>query len=674
MVWLTLLETLGLLVLFLFASVFLFYVPGFSLASRIARKLRNDEKVVLSYGIGLVLFLLAGIVLGLAGVRFLLVPVLIGANLLVLKRFGKKLIAPLPALARQKKLIGLLLAGVLVQGFINFPSGFRYPSGDYYWSAQGHDGLWHVAVIEALQQKFPPDNLMFAGKTLYNYHYFGDIIMAETGRILPVFSNFDLYFRLFSFLLSALMGLAAYSFLTTWSGKKSVGVWGIFFTYFAGSLGWIVELAKGRHPFGGEATFWLSQTNSIIGNPPHAFCYFFLPVFFLALHYYLKKKSTESLAAAFLLGGFLVGFKVSAGAVLLCGLTAAIGFDWLFHRKLDLLPLTGLIGLSSLVIFRLIAHEGESFLMFHPWWFIRTTIVDPNRVGWMDLELRRQFYLDRGGWRSYVRIAQFEGLALIIFLFGNLGTRAIGFLHLSRDFLTKRVLRKPLEATLFFTMLAGFTIPLLFLQRGVVYNLIQFAQYFLLIFTFWAAVSTDAVFRSIRKKSSKVVFLIILVAVSVPTVIGNLVEFYGKNPLVVVSPAEIEALNFIKTNYPPSRIILTRPFNPYSHGLYDHQPWPIYAWVSTGYVSAYTGRPTYLADEGQMVIMDLKPENRLAAAARFFNPATAAEEKRLLLERENISLVYLHRDEVPEGFDQQANNFGLKNVFENDDAAVYEYQ
>jgi len=214
------LRVLLLLPVFLLLSIFVFYIPGYLFINRARLKLRDDEQVTLSLGLGLVIFLIIAILAALLGARILSPLILLLINLYAFSRYKTKILSPFLGLFKQKALMALLLLGTLVEGFINFPSSFPFKDGHLYWSAQGHDGLWHISVIETMKRVFPAPNPLYAGKMLYNYHYFIDVIMAEFGRIFYFFSSLDLYYRYFAFLISFLMGLAVCSFLTPWIKNK----------------------------------------------------------------------------------------------------------------------------------------------------------------------------------------------------------------------------------------------------------------------------------------------------------------------------------------------------------------------------------------------------------------------------------------------------------------------
>jgi len=362
---------------------------------------------------------------------------------------------------------------------------------------------------------------------------------------------------------------------------------------------------------------------------------------------------------------------------------------------------TILIILSNLFLFKIITKNGESFLQFLPWWFVRTAIVDPSRTNWIDIELRRQFYVAQGGIRGNLRVIEYELIAFCVYLFGNLGMRFVGFGEIIKSIFTKSLFNEPIRIMLLASMLSGFVITLLFVQRGVTYNLIQFMQYFLLIFGFWGAISLSNLLQKIKARIIRVGLVMLFVLLSVPTVIGNLKEFYGPgtNPLAIVTNNEIEALNFVIKTIPEGDVILSQPLIPYQNKIYDRQPWPIMAWVSTGYVSAYTGKQTYLADDGQLAILGLNIDARKLQVYTFFNINPSSEEEKWMLlntkvsdnikvnyknrdnllpeyrltflRNENIRYLYLRKDALGVRGQQNIIDLGLLKIFENEEIVIY---
>ncbi len=669
---LLIITTLAYFTVFALLSVLVFYTLGFTVISFRAKSLSKPEIIALSLAVGLVLFVLLAVIFGLLHIRIFTLPVILGLDLYLIVKFKTKLFSPWAVFLKEKILLLMILLGIFIQGMINFPSGFLYSGGLYFWSSQGHDGLWHVALIEEIKKSFPPQNPIFSGEALVNYHYLIDVAMGEFARIFPFFSSLDLYFRFFPVMLSIMIGLSVFAFVNRWQEKKGIAFLAMFFTYFVGSFGYVVNYIKGQSVLGGETVFWAAQGNTILGNPPHASSYALVPAFLLAFYIFTKSRDKYWFMTSFILVSVLAGFKVSGGLVILVGLGFAALIDLVFNRKWSILALTGVLGLSNFLTFKTMTAGAGSFLMFLPWWFIRTMVVAGNRLDWIDLENQRQHYLEKGTWHAYLRVVQVESIAFAIFLFGNLGMRFVGFFEIIRKFLKggRKTIKDPFEVALFITMLTGFIMPVLFVQKGIIYNNIQFMQYFLLIFGFYGAVTVYNLLMFFKTKAARVVIMAVLMIFSVPTVIGNLAEFYGPgtNPLSKVTNAQLEALKFLKDNSSPDDIVLNQPYNKYFKDKFKFQPKPIYAWYSTAFIPALTGRRTYLSSEEQALITGYPTEERIKKMKSFFMQEDILSDKQFL-ESESIKFVYISKDEIEQPFDPF--KVDLNKFFENEEVIIY---
>lgn len=655
------------LLFFIIISFFTFYVVGFAILSINKKGLEDWEVIPLSLALGLVIFVISASIFGLLNLRFLTLPLILLINIYVLVKYKFKVINYWKIFLKDKILSLLILLGILVQGFINFPSGISYQDGLMFWSSQGHDGIWHIALMEEIKNNFPPQNPIFAGERLYNYHYLVDVLMGEFYRIFQFFSSLDLYFRFFPIIFSFLIGTSVFAFVRRWQNNLSIAHLSIFFTYFVGSFGYIVSYIKGGSIFAGETTFWAAQVNTILGNPPHAISITFMTSFFLSFLFFVKERSKFWFLISCLLALSLAGFKVSAGMTLLMGLGAAALVDLLFHKRFSTLILFIILLASNFVVIKSMTRGVESFLMFLPWWFIRTMVV--VKLDWIDLELRRQHYLAQGTWHANLRVVQLELQAFVIFLIGNLGMRFLGFYEIGRKLLKERLnfFKDPFEVLLFVTMWTGFVVPMLFVQKGIIYNNIQFMQYFLLIFGFFAAISFYRLVHHIKNKAFRVLIFTLLICLSAPTVIGNLVEFYSRPPLAKITNEELEALNFLKNNSKKEEVVLNAPFNKNLNSKFDKQPWPIYVWYSTAYIPALTGLRTYLSSEEQALITGYPIEERLNKVKIFFQDKDP-EIKREFLKENKIDYIYLAKEEIETPF---TNGLDLQVFFENKESIIY---
>lgn len=656
-------------VIFIAISFLVYYIPGYVILAAKRKKLADGEIITLSLALGIVVFVLTAIALALLGFRYLLLPVALSICLFTIIKYKFAVFTSWKIFIKNKTLLALIILGMLIQGFINFPSGYLYNDGLHFFSSHGHDGLWHIALMEEVKKNLPPKNPIFAGEGLFNYHYLVDVLMGEFSRVFPFFSNLDLYFRFFPVIFSSLLGLSVFTFVCRWQQNQQTGYLAVFFTYFVGSFGYIVTFLKEGNLLAGETVFWAAQQNTILGNPPHAISHGLLVSFFLAFHIYLKERRIFFLIIAFLLSSMLAGFKSSGGLVMLAGLGAATVVDFLNRRSFITIGFAFFLGLSNFITFKaMTTPNAASFLVFLPWWFIRTMVVD--KLDWIDLELKRQHYLSKGTWHAYLRVFQLEFLALMIFILGNLGMRMLGLFSIFKSIFSKIFFKDPIEAMLITIGLSGLLMVIFFVQKGIIYNNIQFMQYFLLIVGFYGAVSTYYLINLFKTRWIKVCLLAVLVALSTPTVIGNLNEFYGpgKSSLAKISNQQLAALEYMRDHSDPDVTILTVPFNKYLKDKFQYQPRPIYAWYSTAYIPAIAARKTYLTAEEQALITGYSIDSRLAKMKSFFKQSDTSWNRQYLKD-ERISYVYVAKDELAVPLNIQENN--LEIFFENNETIIY---
>ncbi len=667
------LEQLFLGVLFMVVTLFTFSLPGYLLLQKL--RLKNIpliDQYVLSSVVGIVLFTLSAYILAAFHVRFLM-WIFPAIGIFTFYSSRKILRTSLPSLQFKALPFWFYLVmgvGMLGQLAINVPSGLNYGDGVYFWSSHGHDGVWHLALMEEFHKNiFPFQNPEFAGHTLQNYHFFVDLLMSEISRLFG-FSNLDLYFRQFPLLFSLLLGLSSFAFIRLWSKNLSGGIWGMFFIYFCGSFGYFFTIPR-QHNLAGEALFWVTQTQSVIGNPPHMAAFIVLTTFLYCFYHYCRFSSWRYFLLLTLLGGAVIEFKVYAGLLILGGLLTVGVMQLLLKRDPKLLLLFLSTFLLAFGIYFPNSASSQDFIVWQPWWFIRTMVVAPDRLDWLELELRRQTYLSEHNWK---RVIYVESIAFFIFMIGNLGMRVIGFWTMIR-FLKKDFFSQYFNLFFLAITMASFFIPVFFVQKGVAWNAIQFNQYFLLLMGFVAAMTVTSLLSSLNRKSPKIVVIIVLILLSIPTQLGVLLQFYTHPPLSKISENELEALNYLKNHSSSADVILTGAFNGYAAAQFSSSPIPIYAWYETGYVSAFTGRHTFLADQEQLDIMGYHPE-ALAEERKLIFPdivpsvhiSKGADYINNYLKTKKIDYIYLVYDQRLNAPD---SDLDIDLIFKNNDARIY---
>lgn len=638
--------------LFFLAVIFCFTIPGILLISRTDMGLIFWEKIVLGSAVGLVIFSLLSFVLLVVKAHFLLLPLILIINLLAIKtllNLPKKI-----GLFHKKYLMIFLLVfifGVVGQMAIIAPSGLLVGKDLIFFSSHGHDGSWHISLMEEIKKGFPLQNPVFAGEKLVNYHFFSDIAPAMFNKffLLP---PLDLYFRFFPLVYSLLLGGTAFILGKKIGGSFSAGLWSTIFTYFTGSLGFIVTLMQKRG-IGGEGVFWVSQVQSTIGNPPQIAASIIVLTFLIFFIYFLTKRNWALFFTLVLLLGTLPVLKVYAGVVLFLSLGLVSIWQLAKERSLHLSLMTTLGAILAASLYLPFSSGTQKFLIFEPWWFIRTMVVASDKLNWIDLELKRQTYVAENNLK---RVVQIELTAFLIFFFGNLGVRSLGLFYLYGQV---RHLFKSYFSLLFFSiMLTSFILPMLFLQKGVASNTGQFFQYFLLLMGIAAGISTAKILRRFNL-FFKTVFIASIIFLAVPTQIGLLYNFYGRPPVAKISSDEMQALTFLKATSDPSSIIVSPPYNQY---LDLKEPTPhMWDWFDTSYIAAFSAKRVFLSDTEQVDIMGYDLKKRLEIQKSIFEIENPVMLKTILTEN-RIGYLYFPKQLKPKSDLLTAN---LDKVFEN---------
>lgn len=562
---------------------------------------------------------------------------------------------------RLSKWLGLLMfLGLITWGITMVKSGLLFSFGMGFWGPNGHDGVWHLALINELTRHFPPQNMIFAHLSLTNYHFGFDWLVALVHQLtsIPVV---NLYFQIFPLILTGFLGLLVYLLIKKWTGNILSALLAVFFTFFGGSFGWLVTLFKGQG-IGGESLFWANQSISTLINPPFAFSLILILTGLFLFLDYQQKPTVKKLIIISLAFGLIIGFKAYAGVVILFGLGFASFWEWLFQKKF--LTLKIFLGslLVSLVVFLPQNQGAASLFVWAPFWFPHTMLAFSDRLGWIRLDQARQAYLATGqGLKWFLA----EGLALLIFLVGNLGTRILaGFKVFSWFRKIKKI--DSLQALWLGCLFSSVLLPLLFIQKGNPWNSLQFFYYFLFFCGVLAALTLGE-FLAKKKFWVKLVIIFIVIALTLPTTWGTLKHYWPLRAPARIGFEELEALEFLKEQ--PWGIVLAYPHD-YSLREKTESPKPLYTYETTAYLSAFGEKTSFLEDEMNLEIMQVDWRGRRMETEQFFqsNDTVWARE---FLQGNQIRYLYLL-----EGQSLKTNpeELELVKIFENGFVKIYEFR
>lgn len=553
----------------------------------------------------------------------------------------------------------LLTTGVASWSLTMIKSGLTYTYGMGFWGANGHDGVWHIALAKSLA-KGSFEIPIFSGELLSNYHVGFDLLLALIYKLTSLPME-RIYFQIIPPILAISLGILVYVFVKNWSKSKEAALWSTFFVYFAGSLGWIVTYARDQK-FGGESMFWSQQAVSTLINPPFALSLIIILAGLVVIAKIQKKWSWKYFILASFLFGILFQIKAYAGILSLTGLFAC-SLVYIFRDKnYNFFK----VFLGSFFVFAItflpFMRGTEDFLIFKPFWFLETMMGLSDRFYWPRFYEAMVNYKLGNVW---IKTIPAYFVAFVVFWYGNMGTRFLGEFSLAKWIVN---LKKTtfIEIFLLIGGLWGLLFALLFVQKGTPWNTIQFFYYTLF---FLSIISGVFLGKLLEKKNNFAKYFIsfLVIILTIPTSLSTLYYHYlPSRPPAKISHEELEALRFLSKM--PDGVVLTYPYDEYQARKAEvNPPRPLYLYESTAYVSAFSGKSVYLEDQVNLDITGYDWRGRREEVLEFLK-SNDQEFVRRFLSENNISYIYWIKGQRAVLGETQ---LGLKRVFENKLVDIY---
>ncbi len=535
-------------------------------------------------------------------------------------------------LRTKRSIILLITVGTLSWTLTMVKSGLCWGgdclNGLGFWGPNGHDGVWHIAIIKSLSRGnfempiFPPEMIK-------NYHIGFDLLVSIIHKVtfLPISI---LYFQILPILLALGIGIGAHLFVSRWMRANKYSPWVLFFVYFGGSLGWLVNLVRGNG-FDGESMFWSQQSISTLINPPFALSLVIIFVGLWMLLIGLEGKGRHNLFFATIFFGVLIQIKAYAGVLVLISLL--VSGIYLILSKQDLRIIRVFMGtlIISLLLFLPMNSSSSSVIEIRPFWFIQTLFEFPDRFHWVRMASAIANYKLAQQWLNYVLVIT-AGIGL--FIVGNFAIRVVSMVYFVRKW------RKMDWVDVFIgtLILAGIMIPTVFVQAGTTWNTIQFMYYSLMFSAVVSGIYITKLIGRFNSRGVRVAIGLIIILLTIPTSLATLwLHYLPLRPPAMISSQELEALEFLSRQ--PQGVVLTQPFDPKKAlEAQSNPPRPLHLYESTSYVSAYSNKSVYLEDEINLNITGYDWRARKMLVEDFFHGEGN------LLPNENIEYLYLHAD------------------------------
>ena len=510
--------------------------------------------------------------------------------------------------------LALGMVFVLLTASTVIRSGTLFPFGLGLWGPNGHDAVFHISLIQSFAQN-PLDlsHPQIALEKIGNYHIFFDYLSGLASYVTGL-SPTLIYFVIFPILISLLLIYLLDKLLTKWSYKPGEKILAFFLTLLCGSFGFIPALIQGKPFFSGESSFWANQSVSWLLNPPFALSLVLLIAFLLHVE---NKRSKKNLILLVVIGGLLAQTKIYSFA-LIVGALFLTG-QW---------PLALLVSFFGSILLLPFTKLGSSPFIFRPLWFPESLFASGDRVWWPKMAQAAQTYQAEGNIPKLLAVNIF---AVTVFLIGNIGVRLVGIKEIF--FPSEKSLSKQLAVWI--TVL-GIIVPLLFIQKVNPWNTIQFTYYSLFFLGVFSAKVLFRFFTAGRSLLTKTIMFVLLLTLSLPTTVGTLRDYFTQNSSSRLSYSELSALEFLKQQ--PQGLVLSKV---YSQKLSNRIPEPksLYGYVSTAYISAFTGQKEFLSDTINLDITGYDYSDRLNNLLRLQN-TTDQDWARSFLKENNITYVY----------------------------------
>lgn len=634
--------------IFLFGIWLAFYVPGGLLLRRL--QLKFFERLMLAVVVGIVLWACQGLIFGFLGVRNLsysyLVVLFLGwfwmgrFRLLKIDNWRKIF----------KKLdftfIAIVFAGSLLMLSSVFFMGVRTKNGMIFCCRSVDDAMYHLALTSSLVNYFPPLEPGLPNRTVKNYHFLSDLVVADFARVFKIPFIF-LEFQYFSLLLTVMLAGLTLLFSDILSLGRVFARWLAVFVFLAGDILYVlIFLINGNFQF--ETTV-LDDASKLLTSPPRAFS---VVLMFGGLCLFILWIKRKDLYTGFLTGlvlGSLIGFKVYTGIFALWG-AFFVGLYFLYRSQFKMLPPLIFMAVLSVALF-LPFNRNSGGIYYGGLWRFRD-FIQTKGVNFSDLELRREIFQNDG---KIFKSSVFDASFILLYLLFLFGTTNLAFLNTRRS-----IASFPVELNIFLIpgLMLSLVIGSLFLQATGGANTVQFINVAFIFGSIYAALALYYWLGKVPKNFGYFLICCVLLLTmfrGISEGFKNIGQVFGDRGFKV-SNEELAALDYLNKNTNVDAVVMSTP------------------WISENgeflYLKFLSGKKLYLG--GARILRDhgYDVDKQARIAVDVGNQQDAGRERKLLNES-GIDFYYL-----PTDFFLKLKDRGkvFETVYENGKVSILKYK
>lgn len=497
-------------------------------------------------------------------------------------------------------LLVLVLTGILSNSIIK--QSFSPSYGLLLEKQTSHDTIWHLALMGSLDRavtefKLVPENPVYSGQSLKGYHYFNDLLWVLVHKGTGV-SIEILYLFVAPVALSFLFVISSLWLMQTVSENKATKLLGtILLTVGAGLAAFAPLIFKEAVVH--QSLFWLDQPTHYIVNQQLLLSLTMVNLVLVLLFKQLHKKaanrslkkSLKYIGAFSCLLALLAVTKVYAVLILVPAVGLGFGWRWLQGKDRDIF--FGWVLGTTAAISLLLLNTGETGWPFiwSPGWFFKSLFESGDRLNAGVWELERQVFAQHN---NLPRLIIHWGYAAIVFYIGNFGIKLLGFAFgtwlLARNIISSTHKKSTFFImTLLFLALGSLTAPALFVQKGVIWNTIQFMHFAQAPLVVLLVLGIERLqIETIWKHS----MLVTLILISLPTTLLSVYQQQTVRDYFYASPTTLEKVSSLSALPAETTVIVDKPI------------------ANTAVVPAFAHRSVYYTDPIITEILELHTGDR----------------------------------------------------------------
>ena len=464
------------------------------------------------------------------------------------------------------------------------PSGSNYcikdACGLYLWGVHAHDSIWHIALITTAFKQIPFVVPTYSGAILSGYNILLDLFVYLLTKI--GISSFFSFFKLLPLLWFFLFGVAAITLGRKIKDDVKFVAILLILLFFGGSYSYFLTIYH-NGTIDGSAAVMAMQSGLMMTNLQLALS--FAVILFMLYFIKVGKFNYKQVMLFSILTFIAIGLKFY-GAVIAMFLAGAYILEIFLHtKKISLtfkycLPIIFSIIISVLFFYNpFAALKSGSVLIYSPFALVHSMIEERDLIYLKDLVLQRYYLLSVNPLSP--RLLAIELFSALLFIFINLGSRFFGLIYFLYKLIKRQVTRFDIYVAI--SILIGTLLAILFIQKGIWWNTVQFFYYVIFLANFFAA---ELIYK-LLKAGNRILYLIgiLLVMLALPINL-DIIKGTLTAPRAAVSRQELAALEFLKKQ--PEGVVFSsfHYVDKKNSGNFDE----------TAYIPAFTEKQSYIDD------------------------------------------------------------------------------